>query len=104
MSDGLIGYYVGTEANPSRSLVNLTEEIGYNNTLYFPRKWDGVKYLGYWLATPAAQYNGTVMRVGSDGYLIRDFNSNSQQGVRPAVYIPSTLKIYISNSVWMIAE
>ena len=90
--------------------INLSGNTGRNNTLYFPHKTyqninnETNEVYGYWLASPSAQGANYVMYVYFNGYVNNYGYNNAYCGVRPAVYLPSTVKLNTSGTVWTIAE
>lgn len=101
MSDGLNGYYVGNTENPTTTGYQVG---GTDKTLYFPHTSATSNNNGYWLASPSAGGAKYVMNVNSYGNVSGITYSNSLFGVRPAVYLPSTVKLNTSGTVWTIAE
>ena len=107
MSDGLDGYYVGNFENPTIDRYSLYSDVGYGNTLYFPHKSNVSSCSSYWLASPSV--------FGSDPWYVMNVYYNSGQltssryseygtGVRPAVYLPSNIRLNTEGTVWTIAD
>lgn len=98
------GYFVGTSANPEKSSSYYAYQsgtTGYTDTLYYPHPLDSNgnpdtftttnNCYGYWLASPSANYTGSVMLVYCGGSVyLRSFLS-PDLGVRPVVCLPSDI-------------
>ncbi len=109
MSDGLYGYYVGDTENTTNYNFGLSSNAGYSNTLYFPHKSVVSYCTGYWLASPSADNTNAVMLVYYNSTVDGSRYSNlsydySRLGVRPAVYLPSYIRLNTEGEVWTIAN
>ena len=97
-STNLTGYYVGDVESPTTYVYNLSSDIGYSDTLYFPFQSnimdDGTQWGGYWLASPSAYHAYSLMHVSCDGIVNSsghnsgNYNSNVL-GIRPLVCLNS---------------
>ena len=105
MSDDKYGYYVYKDGESATSTnTSIKGTAGYGNTLYFPRKtYPGYCY-GYWLASPSASSTDCIMYVDYSGYIHNDWYNHGRIGVRPAVFLPSSIKLDTSGAVWTIVE
>lgn len=66
MDDGLSGYYIGTEATPTDTEIDLSKDKGYNDQLYYPDHSNDKAY-GYYLTSPSAYMTNYIMIVHYEG-------------------------------------
>ena len=100
LSTDSVGYKINNGYN-----IDLSGNTGFNNTLYFPHKTYQNEVYGYWLASLSAASTYSVVYVTHNGYVNYNRYDDSYYGVRPAVYLPSTVKLNTpENAVWTIAE
>ena len=92
------GYYVGTSPDPTTNTISsdtMRVKEGYNNKLYYPHTesngYNGT--LGYWLASPSANYNNNVLGVWFNGIVNHYHYGNSNLGVRPVVSLNSGITV-----------
>ena len=103
MTDGLKGYYISKTNNPpTTSEYSVSKST--SDRLFYPHTDQPGSNYGYWLASPSAIIASHVMYVGSGGDVTYDRYNYSYYGVRPAVYLPATVKLNTSGTVWTIAE
>ena len=104
------GYGISvTETNIVGNHVDLSENIGYNDSLYYPHKdtFNDENYCeGYLLASPSLNYNSNdpiaVSAWGSIGS-IDGYNAGTH-GVRPVVYLPNAISFDKTETVWTITQ
>ena len=91
MGDGLNGYYIGTTANPTSLFVFYFSNLGYYNTLYYPYQElvDGCH--GYWLASPSAANDSSVVGVGHNDSVGNDGDVYDNMSFRPVISLPSNI-------------
>lgn len=92
MSDGLTGYYIGTNnAQTTSTNVNLSRKTGHSNTLYYPHTSEINSCYGYWLASPSATFDYGVMVVYFHGNVSDGGCDNLSIAARPVVCLPSNI-------------
>ena len=91
MSDGLNGYYVGLEENPSTYYVEILSKAGYNNTLYYPHQEYYNNCQAYWLASPSAENVDYVMDVHYYGDVFNYGYNFHYVAFRPVVCLPTNI-------------
>ena len=85
----------GYQINSSNTL-DLSSYTGYTTApnVYFPTKSaDSDGTVAYWLASPSSNGSAFLMLVYYNGSVDRNNYSNSRLGVRPLVYLPSSVKL-----------
>jgi len=84
--------------------VDLSNTIGYNNTLYFPHKGlEETRCGGSWLSSLATQADDGLLFVHCFGGIWRQDN-NPYAGVRPVVYLPNNIVLNTEGNVWSVIE
>ena len=96
----------GYQVNGSNSL-SLDSYTGYTSApnVYFPTKSkDSDGTYGYWLAGPSSSKSGYLMHVFYSGRVGASNYNRNYLGVRPLVYLPSSVKLEPSGTpnVWNI--
>lgn len=103
--DGLEGCYIDTTENSESTYKDLsTDTEGYGNSLYFPHKNSTARNMvyAYTLATPSASDDNYLVNISLCGSVFYDYYSHIFDGLRPAIYIPSDVKLIYENDVWKI--
>ena len=76
---------------------NLSSSVGYKTdapNVYFPaNSKDSDGTLKYWLATPSSFEDYYLMTIRYDGYIYSYTRASTTSGVRPLVYLPSSVKV-----------
>ena len=87
------GWYIGKDnAQTTSTVVGLSSKTGYSNTLYYPHNSSYGNCYGYWLASPSAQNDASVIYVACYGSVCYDvYNSNIYYVARPIVCLPSNI-------------
>ena len=88
MSDGLNGYYIGTSEDPTSYYVFQFSTGGYDNPLYYPYQIPIDGCHGYWLASPSAIDEDSVMGVGHNDSVGSD-GGNHYMTLRPIISLPN---------------
>ena len=86
------GYYIGGNSKPTSFKYEILNNVGYNDTLYYPYKAateDGC--FGYILSSPSASDNAHIMRISSAGNVNYRWWSAPADGLRPIVCLKSTV-------------
>lgn len=108
MSDGLYGYYVYKDGEDETGVyANLkVDTAGFADTLYFTHTGEIQRMTDcYLLASPAANDDDMVVDINSNnGCIGRTTGSITSSAVRPAVFLPSSIKLDTSGAVWTIVE
>ena len=102
MSDGLIGYYIGTNETSHSTSLSLSSFTGSENTLYFPRKSIKANNQAYMLNATAC-VNNVLLTANYNRNISKVYNYKSDGiGVRPVVYIPLDIGMEKDNitGVW----
>ena len=85
----------GYQINSSNTL-DLSSYTGYTTApnVYFPTKSaDSDGTVAYWLASPSSYSSNFLLNFSSYGYVINYSYGYSILGVRPLVYLPSSVKL-----------
>ena len=90
MSDGLNGYYIGTDENPTSYFVYNFSTDGYDDPLYYPYQELVDSCHGYWLASPSAVNDDSVMGVGHNDSVGSD-GGEYNMCFRPIISLPSNI-------------
>ncbi len=90
MSDGLNGYYIGTSENPTSYFVFQFSTGGYDNTLYYPYQEYVDWCHGYWLASPSAIDEDSIIGVGHNDSVGSDGGSY-YMSLRPIISLPNNV-------------
>lgn len=85
------GYYVGTSANPTTTHISLSNTLGYKNTLYYPHTITWKLAVGYWLASPSAHSESSVVAIRRDGGLNSGTYDYTSLAFRPIICLPSSI-------------
>lgn len=85
------GYGISDTTPVTSTYVDLSNDTGYGNTLYYPHQEDVSSCYGYWLASPSARYDDTVMNVYCGGYVTNNDYNSSNYAFRPVVCLPSSV-------------
>ena len=91
MNDGIKGYCVGLEPNPTTYSINLSSKTGYNNTLYYPQKPVIDECNGYWIISPSASDYCNVMAVYCGGNVFDGNCARNTLALRPVVCLPTSI-------------
>ena len=99
------GYYISDVSEVEEEYYNVTwlDNSGYGDTLYFPlvdeaeSSSDLDTFIGnlwaYWLASPSASYEDTLMGIYYNGYIDWAIYDNDGYGYRPVVCLSSRTKL-----------
>jgi len=80
------GWFVGTNPEPTSQGVNLKNEAGYNNTLYFPSQSVKNDCYGYMLASPSSDpETKSIIDIQSIGEIGLNHNSAAYYSLRPII-------------------
>ena len=90
MSDGVKGYYIGTSQDPTSYYVYQFSTGGYDNPLYYPYQIPIDGCHGYWLASPSAIDEDSVMGVGHNDSIGSD-GGNYYMTLRPIISLPNAV-------------
>ena len=90
MSDGVNGYYIGTNEDPTSYYVFQFSTGGYDNSLYYPYHIPIDGCHGYWLASPSAIDENSVMGVGHNDSIGSD-GGNHYMTLRPIISLPTDI-------------
>ena len=92
MSDGYKGYYVSVTNNqPTEYYASISETTGYQDTLYYPHKSKWNECYGYWLASPSAVSDSSIMNINCSGYIYYAESATADYAARPVVCLPSSV-------------
>ena len=87
--------YTGDLANPSSNQIDLSNETGYENTLYFPYKENAETTSdcwGYWLASSHTSNTDSLVTVCFDGGIGHNWaGSHDNHAFRPVIKLPSSI-------------
>ena len=100
------GYYIYKD-NESNTTVftNVSDDtLGYANTLYFPHNTEIDGCSNYRIASPSACGRQDVLYVGKLGRIGNANRTLDTCGVRPIVFIPSSVNLNATSSIWTIAK
>ena len=101
---GTSGYNVYKDGEtPSQSTHLDSDTEGYGNALYFPHKPRMNNCNGYWLSSLCAAVSA-VWQVGRSADLSAQYSSDEDESVRPAVFLPSSIRLDTSGTVWTIVN
>lgn len=103
-NDNAIGYYISLNENTNEYQINLNEKLGYNDSLFFPRKEKISKCEGYCIASPSAKSKNLLMRVNWDGVVGNSGNFIQHGATRPVICIPASIKVQWNSKydIWII--
>lgn len=103
-----MGYCVGINNDnnnvPSTFDANVSGDVAYNDSLYFPHKANFNNCDGYWLASPSAYGKNDLVYSRYNGGLVHEAHNYGFVGVRPVVFLPSKVKAVWDDTanMWMI--
>ena len=108
-ANNTLGYYVGSEENPSTELIAIynLESNGYDNDLYFPYQTSQEDYCaGYWIASPSASGNNKIMYVSCGGGIASLANNSMIMTLRPVVALDENTMVEYdeTNDVWILSN
>ena len=83
-STGPNGYYIGDQGGSNNDSIDLSQDKGYNDELYFPRK----DTAGYWIASPSVAGVDKLVTAQYVGALLNDKYDGTTYALRPVVRIP----------------
>ena len=85
------GYYIGNKEGTTDNYYYLDEDsnTGYGDALYFPHQEELSNCYGYWLASPSAYNERSVMSVLYDGCMGDNIFYSNASSVRPVVCLNS---------------
>lgn len=90
------GYYIGINNIPPTTTCDISNDIGYNDKLYFPhQELTEDECWGYLLASTVATDSGNVMRISKSGSIHVRNCSIARESLRPVICLKSTV-----NGVW----
>ena len=94
--NGTIGYNIGTSNDdrfvPTTTNVTVSSDKGYNDTLYYPHKYNFNNCNGYWIASPSGRSVNDIIYVHYNGDVVRASYDYGFIGVRPVVFLPYTVR------------
>lgn len=89
------GYYIGNTESSTTYRYRLSNNTGYNDTLYFPHHSgtmdNGGTCWGYWFASPSAYDDGNLLYVTYDGYIDYTEHIFSLLDIRPVVCLNANI-------------
>lgn len=86
------GYFIGGNDTPNTIQYDISSNVGYSDTLYFPyQDLTQDECWGYLLSSPCATDNGTVMRISKTGIIANRHYSVVAESLRPVVCLKSTV-------------
>ena len=86
--------------NYSEEHIDLSDQTGYNDILYFPHKesWNNIN--GYWFSSPNTTYQDMVEDMSYRGHVNYAVAGYSQNAVRPLVRLPANAKMNWNGTAW----
>lgn len=87
-----VGYFIGGNDTPNTITYDISSNVGYSDTLYFPyQDLTQDECWGYLLSSPCATDSGTLMRISKSGILTNRHYNVVAESLRPVVCLKSTV-------------